>query len=65
MRTLTVALLAAGLGLGSGLTASALFEHSTTTTRTVTITYHDATPSGQHDTAPARSSAGPTAPAQP
>ena len=65
MRTLTVALLAAGLGLGSGLTASALFEHSTTTTRTVTITYHDAAPSGQHQTTPAGSNAGTAAPAHP
>ena len=63
MRTLTVALLAAGLGLGSGLTASALFEHSTTTTRTVTITYHDAVPSGQHQTAPTGSNAASAVPA--
>ncbi|HEU5357272.1 MAG TPA: hypothetical protein VFU65_22560 [Actinocrinis sp.] len=65
MRTLTVALLAAGLGLGSGLTASALFEHSTTTTRTVTITYHDAAPSGPRQTTPAGSNAATAAPAHP
>ncbi len=41
MRTLIIALLAACLGLGAGLAASALFNHATTTTRTVTITYHD------------------------
>lgn len=65
MRTLIVALLAAGLGLGSGLTASALFEHSTTTTRTVTITYHDAAPSGQNRTTPTGSDSGTAAPAHP
>lgn len=64
MRTLTVALLAAGLGLGSGLTASALFEHSTSTTRTVTITYHDA-PSGQQQRIPGKSDAATAAPSKP
>lgn len=63
MRTATIALLAAAFGLGSGLTASALFEHQTTTTRTVTITYHDSASTGHHPTpatSPTAASSAPT-----